>query len=143
MLSLRIKDDDCKNGFILDGFPRTIPQAEALSTICDIDLALSVEVPDEVIEKRMTGRRVCSKCNETYHIESNPPKTDNMCNNCNIELIIRKDDDANVVKSRLVNYHNETEPLKAFYDARSKLKVMDGTKTIKETLDLAIAVLGI
>ena len=143
MLKDRIACDDCKLGFILDGFPRTIPQAKALDEVTDIDVALSVEVPDEEIETRMTGRRGCSKCGGTFHIESNPPKLTNVCDFCNDELVIRKDDKAEVVKSRLETYHNETEPLKSFYDAKGKLKIMDGTKSVKETLELALEVLGI
>lgn len=143
MLANKIAGDECKNGFILDGFPRTIPQAEALVDIADIDVALSVEVPDEVIEKRMTGRRTCSKCSETFHIESNPSKVSGICDKCGAELSIRKDDAPEVVKSRLDTYHKETEPLKAFYEAKGKLKIMDGTKNVQETLALALEVLGV
>ncbi|MFI3227624.1 MAG: adenylate kinase [Clostridia bacterium] len=142
MLANKLAADECKNGFILDGFPRTIPQAEALVNIADIDVALSVEVPDEVIENRMTGRRTCSKCSETFHIESNPPKVADVCDKCGEALSIRKDDAPEVVKARLTTYHNETEPLKAFYDAKGKLQIMDGTKNVQETLDLALKVLG-
>lgn len=144
MLKEKLAEETYKKGFILDGFPRTIPQAQALETFCDIDVALSVEVPDDMIEKRMTGRRVCLKCGGTYHIENNPPKVDGDCDTCDDEkLVIRKDDDAEVVKSRLKTFHEETEPLKSFYDERAKLKIMDGTKNIDETLKLALQVLGI
>lgn len=143
MLSTRIAEDDCKNGFILDGFPRTIPQAKALEQITDIDVALSVEVPDEVIESRMTGRRVCAKCSEVFHIESKPPMVDFICDKCGEKLSVRKDDDATVVKSRLKTYHNETEPLKSFYEVKGKLEIMDGVQSIDKTLELALKVLGI
>ncbi|MFI3114733.1 MAG: adenylate kinase [Clostridia bacterium] len=143
MLANKLASDEYKKGFILDGFPRTIPQAKALADITDIDIALSVEVPDEVIENRMTGRRTCAKCSETFHIESNPSKVDGVCDKCGDNLIIRKDDAFEVVKARLETYHNETEPLKSFYDDIGKLLIMDGTKNVQETLKLALEVLGI
>lgn len=143
MLAKKISSEEYKKGFILDGFPRTIPQAAALDKITDIDIALSVEVPDEVIEKRMTGRRTCTKCSETFHIESNPSKVEDKCDKCNADLHIREDDAADVVKSRLATYHNETEPLKSFYEEKGKLQIMDGTKNVQETLELALKVLGV
>ncbi len=143
MLANTIAKEEYKNGFILDGFPRTIPQAEALTKITDIDVALSVEVPDEDIEKRMTGRRTCTKCSETFHIESNPSKVDDICDKCGEALHVRKDDAPEVVKSRLETYHKETEPLKSFYEKQGKLQIMDGTKSVQETLKLALEVLGI
>ncbi len=143
MLKARIAEDDCKKGFILDGFPRTIPQAEALDGVTDIDVALSVEVPDEEIERRMTGRRVCLTSGATYHIEFNPPKQDGICDISGEKLVIRKDDKPEVVKSRLETYHKETAPLKAFYDAKGKLKSIDGTKSISEVLALAKNALGV
>lgn len=141
---LKEKIADCANGYILDGFPRTIPQAKALEEITSIDVALSVEVPDELIEKRMTGRRVCAKCGETYHLENNPPKVINACDKCDDqELSVRKDDEASVVRARLETYHKETEPLKAFYEERGKLREMDGTKPVNESFELALKVLGV
>lgn len=144
LLKNRIADSDCANGFILDGFPRTIPQAKALDEITSIDVALSVEVPDELILGRMTGRRVCLKCGATFHLVSNPPKTDGKCDACVTEdLVVRKDDQESVVLARLETYHKETEPLKAYYAECDKLKVMDGTKSVSETLALALEVLGV
>lgn len=143
LLKDRIAQDDCKNGFILDGFPRTIPQAEELDKIANIDCALSLEVPDEVIEGRMTGRRVCLKCGATYHIEANPPKKENTCDNCVEALHIRKDDHADVVKNRLATYHEQTEPLKDYYGKQGKVKSIDGTQGIEETKRLAEQALGL
>lgn len=143
MLRERIADDDCKNGFILDGFPRTIPQAEALDAITDIDCALSLEVPDEVIEPRMTGRRVCLKCGATYHVKANPPKTADICDVCGDTLVVRKDDKPEVVRDRLATYHAQTEPLKDYYGAQAKLKSIDGTQGIQETEHLATETLGL
>lgn len=143
MLKERIAQPDCAKGFILDGFPRTIPQAEALDTIAKIDCALSLEVPDEVIEGRMTGRRVCLKCGASYHIKANPPKVENTCDVCGDMLHIRKDDKPEVVKHRLETYHEQTEPLKGYYEAQGKLKSIDGTQGIRQTTVLASEALGL
>ncbi len=143
MLKERIAQDDCKNGYILDGFPRTIPQAEALDKIADIECALSIEVPDEVIEGRMTGRRVCLKCGATYHVVNMPPKTENVCDKCGDPLVIRKDDALDVVRGRLKTYHDQTEPLKDYYGRQGKLKSIDGTKGINETKEAAVKELGL
>lgn len=143
MLRERIAQDDCKGGFILDGFPRTIPQAEALDTIAEIDCALSLEVPDEVIEARMTGRRVCLKCGATYHIVANPPKAEGVCDKCGDGLHTRSDDKPDVVADRLATYHAQTEPLKGYYGAQGKLKSIDGTQGIEKTQGFAAAALGL
>lgn len=143
LLKDRIAQDDCKNGFILDGFPRTIPQAEALDRIARIDCALSLEVPDEVIEGRMTGRRVCLKCGATYHIKANPPKVENTCDNCGDRLHIRKDDKPDVVQHRLATYHEQTEPLKEYYGKQGKVKSIDGTQGIHQTEQFAVEALGL
>ena len=132
-----IAQDDCKNGFILDGFPRPIPQAEALDQIAAIDCALSLEVDDAVIEGRMTGRRVCLKCGATYHIKANPPKQEGICDVCGDTLHIRKDDKPDVVKHRLATYHEQTEPLKDYYGAQGKLKSIDGAQGLEQTKILA------
>ena len=142
LLRDRIAQDDCKNGFILDGFPRTIPQAEALDQIASIDCALSLEVDDAVIEGRMTGRRVCLKCGATYHIKANPPKQEGVCDVCGDTLHIRKDDKPDVVKHRLATYHEQTEPLKDYYGAQGKLKSIDGAQGIEQTKILACQALG-
>lgn len=143
LLQDRIAQDDCKNGFILDGFPRTIPQAEALDQIASIDCALSLEVDDAVIEGRMTGRRVCLKCGATYHIKANPPKQEGVCDVCGDTLHIRKDDKPDVVKHRLATYHEQTEPLKDYYGAQGKLKSIDGAQGIEQTKILACQALGL
>lgn len=143
MLKERIARPDCQNGFILDGFPRTIPQAEALDKVASIDCALSLEVPDDVIEGRMAGRRVCVKCGASYHVENNPPKQNDVCNVCGDQLAIRKDDAIDVVRGRLKTYHEQTEPLKGFYQAQGKLKPIDGTKGIKATEQFAAEALGL
>ena len=143
LLEERISQRDCKSGFILDGFPRTIPQAEALDKIADIDCALSLEVPYEVIAKRMTGRRVCLRCGATYHIEANPPRVEGVCDICGDKLVIRSDDQPDVVKRRQETYHEQTEPLKDYYESRGKLKSIDGTQGIQETKKLAVAALGL
>ena len=140
----RLAEDDCKNGYILDGMPRTIAQAEALEAgNVEIDVALSIEISDEVIEARMTGRRTCEKCGATYHIAANPPKTEGVCDSCGAALTIRKDDQPETVKNRLKVYHQETEPLKDFYKERGKLKMVDNQPTIELTTEVICKTLGI
>ena len=138
----RLKDDDCKNGFILDGFPRTIPQAQALVDMgIDIDKVIDIEVPDEKIIARMSGRRVCSKCANSYHMEYKKPKVDGICDACGGELVQRKDDAPETVLARLEEYHEMTEPLKGFYDKLGKLKVVEGQEDVSETTSLVFAAL--
>ena len=140
----RLAQDDCLNGYILDGVPRTIPQAEALEERgIAIDCALSIEISDDEIVKRMSGRRTCKECSQTFHIISNPPKKEGVCDFCGGELIVRKDDAPETVKARLSVYHAETEPLKAFYEARGKLKTVSNMPTIEETTDEIRKCLGI
>ena len=143
LLEERIAKRDCKSGFILDGFPRTIPQAEALDKIANIDCALSLDVPYEVIEKRMTGRRVCLRCGATYHVVANPPRVEGICDICGDKLIIRSDDQPDVVRRRQETYHEQTEPLIDYYTAQGKLKTIDGTQGIRETEKLAVQALGL
>ena len=127
----RVAQPDCAKGFILDGVPRTLAQAEALEArgVC-IDHVVSIEIDDEVIEGRMTGRRVCSKCGASYHIVANPPKTEGVCDLCQSELITRKDDAPETVRHRLEVYHELTEVLKDFYGKLGKVRLVNGNQSI-------------
>lgn len=143
----RVAQDDCKNGYVLDGFPRTIPQAEvldkALAELGDqIDFAIDVEVPDENIIKRMGGRRACLSCGATYHIEHIPPKQEGICDTCGKELVLRDDDKPETVKNRLNVYHEQTQPLIEFYQAKGVLKTVDGTQDMKDVFAAITAILG-
>ncbi len=138
----RLAESDCENGYILDGFPRTIPQAEALDQMgFDIDVALSIEVADEEIVKRMSGRRVCEKCGASYHTEYKKPQTDGKCNFCDGDLVIRKDDEPETVKNRLEVYHEQTEPLKEYYKSCGKLICVEGQDEVSDTTRLVLAAL--
>lgn len=138
----RLSESDCENGYILDGFPRTIPQAEALDTLgFDIDLALSIEVADSEIVKRMSGRRVCEKCGASYHTEYKKPKKDGVCNFCEGKLVIRKDDEPETVLNRLNVYHEQTEPLKDYYKSCGKLVTVEGQDEVADTTRLVLAAL--
>lgn len=129
----RLAKDDCKGGFILDGFPRTIPQAEALEDMgVTIDKVVDIEVPDDAIKERMSGRRVCPKCGSTYHLVTKKPKVDGICDRCGSELVQRKDDAPETVADRLSVYHEQTEPLKDFYNKRGSLAVVDGVGSVSE-----------
>ena len=140
----RLAEPDCAGGYILDGVPRTIPQAEAMETMgIGVDTALSIEVDDDVIVERMSGRRTCPACGGTYHVVNNPPKTEGICDNCGAALTVRKDDAPETVKARLVTYHTETEPLKAFYEARQKLVKVDNRPSIEATTEAIREALGI
>ena len=140
----RLAKPDCADGYILDGVPRTIPQAEAMEELgIGIDTALSIEVDDEVIVERMSGRRTCPNCGGTFHVVNNPPKVEGICDNCGTALIIRKDDAPETVKARLDTYHRETEPLKAFYEARNKLVLVENRPSIEATTDAIRTALGI
>ena len=125
--------DDCANGFILDGVPRTLAQAEALQAKgVRIDHVVSIELSDDVIESRMTGRRVCTKCGASYHIVANPPKTEGICDQCGAAVSIRKDDAPETVRHRLAVYHEETEALKGFYENLGKLRLVNGDQPIED-----------
>ena len=139
----RVDQPDCKNGFILDGVPRTLAQAEALQERgVQIDHVVSIEIDDSVIEGRMTGRRVCGSCGASYHIEANPSKVEGKCDLCGGELTIRKDDAPETVRRRLVVYHEQTEVLKDFYAKLCKLRLVEGNQTIEGASEDILAVIG-
>ena len=136
-----LSENNCENGFILDGFPRSIPQAQALETMgVKIDAVLSIEVADEKIIERMSGRRVCS-CGASYHVVYNPPKVENVCDKCGAALYIRADDAAETVKSRLETFHRETEPLKEFYSQKGLLLTVEGQEEVADTTALVMQAL--
>ena len=142
----RVAEEDCKEGYLLDGFPRTIPQAEvldkALTELGDaIDYAINVDVPDENIVKRMSGRRACLSCGSTYHMEHIPPKKEGVCDKCGNELVLRDDDKPETVLNRLEVYHKQTQPLIQFYEEKGLLRTVDGTKPMKEVFDSIVEIL--
>ena len=144
MIKERLAQSDCQNGFILDGFPRTVPQAEALETMgVEIDRVIDIEVPDETIITRMSGRRVCpsSQCGASYHTVWKPSQDGSSCDRCGQPLTVRKDDMPEVVRDRLRVYHEQTEPLKAYYAAKGKLKTVIGQEEVAETTKLTFQAL--
>ena len=143
----RVAKEDCKDGYVLDGFPRTIPQADVLdkelTKLSDkIDFAINVEVPDENIVRRMSGRRACLKCGATYHIEHIPPKQEGICDRCGSELVQRDDDKPETVQNRLSVYHEQTQPLITYYNGKNILKTVDGTKDMNDVFEDIVKILG-
>ncbi|MDR0889544.1 MAG: adenylate kinase [Oscillospiraceae bacterium] len=144
IVSERLAQDDCKKGYILDGVPRTAPQAQALQDNgIELDCVVSIEIDDAVIARRMTGRRVCSACGASYHITANPPKAQGICNACSGELVTRKDDVPETVQNRLAVYHAETEVLKDFYAKRGKLVLVNGDQPIADATRDILAAIGV
>lgn len=142
IINERLKQEDCQNGFILDGFPRTIPQAEALDEMgVRIDKVIDIEVADEKIASRLSGRRVCLKCGATYHTEFKKPKADGVCDVCGDTLVQRKDDMPETVLDRLNTYHEQTEPLKGFYEKKGILRVVEGQEEVADTTALTFKAL--
>ncbi len=142
MLQERIAQDDCANGFILDGFPRTIAQAEALDSMgVVIDLVIDIDVPDEAIVGRLSGRRVCGTCGSSYHLEHKKPNAEGICDKCGGTLVQRKDDEPATVLERLRVYHEQTEPLEDYYRGTGKLRMVPGTGSVEEITEKVMAVL--
>ena len=142
IINERLKADDCKNGFILDGFPRTLPQAEALDEMgVRIDKVIDIEVADEKIAARLSGRRVCLKCGATYHTEFKKPKAEGICDACGDTLVQRKDDMPETVLDRLKTYHEQTEPLKGYYEKKGILRVVEGQEEVADTTALTFKAL--
>ena len=147
MLMDRIKEADCANGYVLDGFPRTIPQAESLTKALAamgeaVDYAINVDVPDENIINRMSGRRACLGCGATYHVAFNPPKQEGICNTCGQNLVLRDDDKPETVKKRLDVYHDQTQPLIDYYKAAGVLAEVDGTQNMEDVFQGIVNILG-
>lgn len=143
LVAERLKSPDCANGVIFDGFPRTLPQAQALDRAAKVDVVLSIEVADETIMQRMSGRRTCPQCQASYHVTDNPPQKEGVCDKCGAQLSIRHDDEPDTVRSRLEVYHRQTEPIKEYYGAQGKLKKVQGQPKLADTVKLVSEALGV
>jgi adenylate kinase len=143
IITERLAHDDCHNGFILDGFPRTVQQAEVLDAMgIKIDRVIDIEVPDATIQKRLSGRRICESCGASYHIHYKPSKVSGVCDRCGGATVLREDDHPDTVKARLSTYHRETEPLRGYYEKTGKLSVVEGQEKVEDTTSLTIALIG-
>lgn len=139
LLKERIAQDDCKNGYVLDGFPRTVPQAEALDAMgVVIDKVIDIEVADEAIQKRLSGRRVCEDCGASYHVDYKPSAVEGKCDKCGGKTVQRKDDHPDTIKDRLNVYHEQTEPLKDYYSKTGKLVIVEGQEDVRDTTALTL-----
>ena len=139
----RISQPDCRKGMVFDGFPRTLAQAEARDKVMEVDMVLFLKVEDEVIVKRMSGRRTCPECQTTYHVVSHPPRVEGICDKCGAALGIRKDDRPEVVRQRLAVYHKQTEPIVKYYQQKGLLRVIDSEETVEGTSALVAQALGV
>ncbi len=143
ILKDRIAQDDCQKGFILDGFPRTVPQAEALDAMgVKIDKVVEIFVPDDTIKKRVSGRRVCQGCGASYHVEYKPTKVEGVCDKCGDKTVVRKDDQPEVVLDRLATYHEKTAPLRDYYEKQGKLVTVEGQEEVADTSKLTLSAVG-
>lgn len=143
LVSKRLMEEDCKGGAILDGFPRTLNQAQRLDKLVPVDMAISIEVSDYEIIDRLTGREICTRCQTTYHIEHNPTAVPGICDRCGAQTTRRTDDDKEIVKERLNVYHSETEPVKEYYQAQGKLRTVIGQRQVADTKRLTLEAAGI
>ena len=143
LVRARVAQPDCAKGMIFDGFPRTLAQAEALDRVMKMDMVLFLDVDDESIVERMSGRRTCPKCQATYHVVSHPPKKEGICDKCGAELGIRKDDKPEVVRQRLSVYHAQTEPIVKYYQNQGILKVVKGQEKLEDTTALVAQAIGV
>lgn len=143
LVAERLREPDCARGVIFDGFPRTIHQAEALDKALAVDVVLDLEVPDDVILHRMSGRRICPNCQASYHVVDNPPRVEGVCDKCGAALTIRHDDQPETVKARLEVYHKQTEPIKEYYRAQGKLRTVQGQPRLSDTVRLVSEALGV
>ena len=142
MMRERLERDDCRTGFILDGYPRTLDQAEALSDVTDVDVVLNITVPEDIIVKRLSGRRVCPSCGAVFNVDNNPPKAEGVCDRCGDDLIQRDDDRPETIAQRFATYREKTEPLIAFYGGKGLVREVDSSGSVEETEANTVTALG-